>query len=77
MPARRLFPEGGRHEAVCQYERSTPKGVNLARVPHLLEKEARVPHLLEKETRAQREDCSSKGVNTRQCVNKNVGPRRG
>ena len=36
--ARRLFPEGGRHEAVCQSRRSAPRGLDLLGVPHRLEK---------------------------------------
>ena len=39
VPARRLFPEGGRHEAKCQTGRWAPKGVDLVVVPYRLEKE--------------------------------------
>ena len=37
LPLRRLSPEGGGYEAVCQQGRWTPKGVDWG-VPHQLEK---------------------------------------
>ena len=37
MSTRRLSPEGGRHEAVCQQGRWAPMGVDWG-VPHRLEK---------------------------------------
>ena len=38
MPTKRLSPEGGGHEAMCQQGHWASKGVDLVGVPHRLEK---------------------------------------